>query len=231
MKRLAVFVEGQTELYFVERLLQEIAGYQHISIHLERKIGAGIITLKSKSANVGDETYFALVCDCQGEGSVKTAIQERKKDLQSKGYETILGLRDLYPLTLADLKRLIDGTNQDLALPGMTIKVVIAVMEVEAWFLKEDRHFIKLHQSLTPSFIKSECGFNPKTDDVTQVKQPSVTLNKIYQLVGRQYKKKYKHAQRTVSLINYENLYAEVTKQVVSLAIFLQLIDEFLASA
>src|SRR3989442_1260227 len=166
MKKLAIFVEGQTELYFVERLLQEVAGYQHISIRLERKIGDGILSLKSKSANTGDETYFALIYDCQGEGSVKTTIQERAKDLQSKGYNTILGLRDLYPLPLADLEKLIKGANEGLATPGLTVRIVIAVMEIEAWFLKEDRHFVNLDVSLIPSYIARRCKFNPKTDDV-----------------------------------------------------------------
>lgn len=231
MKKLAIFVEGQTELYFVERLLQELAGYQHIQIRLERKIGSGIISLKSRSANVGDETYFALIYDCQGEGSVKTAIQERMTDLRNKGYETILGLRDLYPLTLADRKKLIAGVNQGLAVPGLKTRIVVAVMEVEAWFLKEDRHFVNLDTALIPTFIARNCGFNPKTDDVTHVHHPSALLHIIYQLVGRSYTKRYKHAQRTVAILDYDNIYAGVTKEVESLAIFLQLIDEFLVPA
>ncbi len=228
MRKLAVFVEGQTELYFLQRLLQELAGYQRINIRLERKIGNGIISLKSTSANTGEETYSALVYDCQGEGSVKTAIQERIADLHSKGYDTILGLRDLYPLDLADRKKLIKGANENLGHAGMTVRIIIAVMEIEAWFLKEDLHFIRLHPSLTVAHINASCGFNPKTADITKVRRPSALLNQIYQLVGRQYKKRYKHAQRTAALLDYDNLYVEVTKQVESLAVFLEYIDRFL---
>ncbi len=230
MRRLAVFVEGQTELIFVERLLQELAGYQRISIRLERKVGDGIVSLKGRGSNVGGETYAVLIYDCQGEGSVKTAMLERMADLKNKGYQTILGLLDLYPIQLADRKKFIRGVNAGLALQGVKLQIVVAVMEVEAWFVKESHHFLRLHPALDPASIKRRIGFNPDTDDVTLVRHPSTLLHRIYRLVGREYKKKEGQVRHVVSLLDYDNLYVGVTKQVESLAIFLQHIDEYLAA-
>jgi hypothetical protein len=231
MEKLAIFVEGQTELRFIERFLQEIAGMQNITIKLERKWGSGIVALKGRSLNLGGERYFALIYDCQGDNAVRSAIADRMSDLKAKGYKTILGVRDLHPLDLSELDKLIKGLHKDLKLDGMSIKIVVAVREIEAWFLKEEKHFCRIGKSLTPDFIKKEFGFDPIGDPVEKPKHPADLLDSIYKIANKRYKKRDDHVQRTVACLDYENLYEGVAAQVESLRIFVECIDQFLDSA
>ena len=41
MKKIAFFVEGQSEQLFINKLLKEIAGYRNISITLKEIVGGG----------------------------------------------------------------------------------------------------------------------------------------------------------------------------------------------
>ena len=41
MKKMAIFVEGETELRFIDRLIREIANEKNLRIVLERAFGGG----------------------------------------------------------------------------------------------------------------------------------------------------------------------------------------------
>lgn len=71
-KKLAIFVEGQTERILITRLLQEIAGYKKVSVEVYQvrgdKANRKIEPLKSNSIEVAP--FFILLYDC-GCGSPK----------------------------------------------------------------------------------------------------------------------------------------------------------------
>jgi len=71
-KKLAIFVEGQTERILITRLLQEIAGYKKVSVEVYQvrgdKANRKIQQLKSNSIEVAP--FFILLYDC-GCGSPK----------------------------------------------------------------------------------------------------------------------------------------------------------------
>jgi hypothetical protein len=100
MKRLAVFVEGYTEVVFVERLIEEIAGHNRVQIE-HRQIRGGsstprIVRQISASSPTGQK-YYVLLFDCGGDSQVKTRILEEHENLTKNGYSRVIGIRDVRP--------------------------------------------------------------------------------------------------------------------------------------
>ena len=231
MKKLAIFVEGQTELFLVQRLLLELFGYGGISIESQGMRGKRVHELKGRGAPPDKNVHYALIVDCSTDGRVKPAILERAGKLQSVGFELIIGLRDLFPTPLAKLEELKKGLATGLNGAPVPLKIFIAIMEIESWFLGENIHFKKLHKTLTPQHIHSLVGFNPETDNPETIYHPSSTLDAIYSTVGLQYKKKAAHCLRTIDALDFENLYVSVRARAKSLEDFVNEIEQFYSFA
>src|SRR4028119_235221 len=101
-KKIACFVEGQTEQIFVERLFQEIAGYKKISLETYKFQGgkANRIIQPLKLSTIKNAPFFVLLYDCGNDAHVVSDIRKQHQSLIKNGYEKILGLRDLYPIPL-----------------------------------------------------------------------------------------------------------------------------------
>jgi len=238
MKKIAFFVEGQTELYFINKLLIEIAGRKNVQIQLEKFYGSGSpkrIVVPKTQANASAPKYYALIYDCAGEENVKTQILEQIAGLIAQNYEEIIGLRDLYPLT--DLAKLEDNLKNGVQLAGVQVipplpneaSIVVAVREVEDWFIAESNHFTCIHKDLQPAFIKSKLGIEPGVDDFSvRTTSAAEDLKEIYQLKGMTYKKDAKRVERTVECLDYANLYLNVRSKLPALDKLITKIDSFL---
>src|SRR5688572_9690876 len=100
MRKIAIFVEGQTELLFVDRLVQELAHESGLAVeHAEASGGASRARrwkfLKRLAIQPHHECYV-LIVNCGGDSKVKSDILERYHGLKESGYSVILGLRDAY---------------------------------------------------------------------------------------------------------------------------------------
>lgn len=232
MKRLAIFVEGQTEQIFVSKLLIEIAGEKNILIGQEKasknKKGQRVFTIISASSKISDQKYYVLIRDCGSENNVKSDILDSYKSLTQKNYEKILGLRDVYPSKFKDISKLESGLKYGLPTKPILINILLAIMEVEAWFLAETSHFSRIHPSLTLDRIKKALHFDPTTINVEQRYHPSKDLDDIYRLVGLAYNKKKANVQRTVKKLDYNILYCGLKAKVKNLGMFIGEIDAFL---
>lgn len=231
MKKLAIFVEGQTEQIFIERLLKEIAGRNRIAIEIIAVNGNQLkrYTTLIKNAVMTPETkFYVLVYNSFSDNSVPSDIRDRYSSLTASGYERVIGLRDVYPIPIYQKSKLITGLRYSLPQGTIPIDIVLAVMEIEAWFLAEYNHFIKIDASLTPERIKECFGFNPKTDDMEARPKPSDDMKQIYNLVGKGYNKSEKQLNRLASNLDYEFLYIELTNSVPSLKELVEYLDLFL---
>jgi hypothetical protein len=242
MKKIAFYVEGKTEQFFVNKLLIEIAGRKNIQIELQQFQGIGrpkrAIHPRS-SSQPSEHNHFALILDCVGDGGVKPRILEDAANLFSQGYSEVIGLLDLYPLT--DLTRFQDnlqngsqrnGKVLSPALPSNT-DIIIAVHEIESWFLEECSHFECIDTSLTNETIVREMGFNPCSDDMTQRLHPAQDLHNIYRLANKVYidskgQKKKNRIERTVECLDYSNIYLNLRNEVAKLGDLINKIDNFL---
>jgi len=80
MKKLAIFVEGQTEQLFVERLLVEIAGSNYVSIESYAAHGGGKsgqprrLKLLTARKTFGTEKYYITLVNSGTDGRVASDI-------------------------------------------------------------------------------------------------------------------------------------------------------------
>ncbi len=226
-KKLAIFVEGQTERILITRLLQEIAGYKKVSVEVYQvrgdKANRKIEPLKSNSIEVAP--FFILLYDCGCDFHVLSDIKKQHNSLTNNGYEKILGLRDLYPEPLKNRTQVengIKGFLKTFQKNGIPISMILVIMEIEAWFLGEYSFLTKIDSCLTSNFILHNLGFDLNALDVEQIPHPSEALNKIYQLIQRSYDKSERTVEEIASLLDYEFIYLHLVEKIKQLK---QLID------
>jgi hypothetical protein len=236
MNRIAVFVEGQTEQLFVAKLFREIAGRRNLQVETWK--GAGRhdrrrFQLLWRDPEHPDVQYYVLIVDSSNAENVASDMLSQYRSLADKGYSRILGLRDVYPVSGASapakLERVLgDYMARLLPTPSIPVDVLLAVMEIEAWFVAEHTHFGKLDPTLTCERIRKEVGFDPSTDNVEKIRHPSATLDQIYQLVGRRYTERKASARNTVNKLDGTLLCLDVPKRAPRLSRLLKHIDVFM---
>ena len=243
MKRIAFYVEGVTEQFFLNKLLIEIAGKKEIAIELQQFKGADAshkTEIYPKTRSEGNEPkYNALILDCAGDGNVKSRIIDDCDKLFSKGYSKVIGLLDLYPRSnLVEFENSLKngtihkGKQLTKALPSNT-EIIVAVQELEAWFLSEHTHFLTINPSLTNTLIYENLKFNPSIDDMTLRLHPAEDLHKIYQLVGYSYlgksgRKRKHQIEITIECLDYSVIYVDLANKIEKLKQLIFTIDSFL---
>ncbi|MBF0575857.1 DUF4276 family protein [Dysgonomonas sp. GY617] len=233
MKKIAFFVEGQTEQVFINRLVKEIIGYGNLTVLL-KKISGGTNAPKREfvrnySISLKSE-YTALIYDCGSDNRVKSEILDNINSLREAGYTCIVGLRDLYPLSIEELPRLEQGLKflpYPLKKKDCPFDIVVAVREVETWFLAESSHFLKVDRKLTGRFIEKHLGFNPDTVNPISREHPSEDINKIYKLIGRSYTKKYWQVEKLVNRLDFNKIIKDIRFRTPSLNELIQTIEQF----
>jgi hypothetical protein len=229
MKKIAIFVEGDTEFYFVEKLVHEIAGYGKIRLVMSKQHGGSIHFVRSSGAPEDVALLEIALTNCCGDGKVKSFILERKEKLANEGYSYIIGLQDLFPLQLADLDKFEEELSKGLDASTVPIRICIAVKEIEAWFLNEAKHFEVIDPTLTNQRIIEGTGFDPASGDAeTSVKHPAFLLDKIYKLASLKYKKHSNEIHRLIAALDFFELYNNVRNTSKSLDKFLREIDSVL---
>jgi hypothetical protein len=232
MKKLAIFVEGLTELIFVKKLLIEIAGGKNICIKEitpRATIGksTGLNALNG-SSSVSNEHYFILIRDCGCDERVSSDIRETCEKLYKANYEKVLGLRDAYPTT--DISKLKRHVMYEIPTKYLQVHIILSIMEIEAWFLAETSHFSRIDPSLTKDVVKQILCFDPDSEDVETRPHPSDDLHTVYQRVGLSYPKRKRTPiiERTTTALDYSNIYLVLKDRVHQLGEFIDQIDSFL---
>lgn len=230
-KRLAFFVEGYSEVLFVEKLLHEIAGKNNITIERAGIKGGNKFprqfTIYNATNQVSGIAYYVLIINCQGDKQVKTRMREEHSNFSKGGYEKIIGLRDVFPdFDYADLPKLHVSINRDFDPALIPVEIVLSVMEIEAIFLGESTHFQRIDPALSISSIKSSLGFDPAVDDMELRATAAADLASCYSLVGKTYDKY--HVQDTIDALDFADLYLDQPKRFSSLSRLVSNINAFL---
>lgn len=231
MNRLAVFVEGYTEVLFIERLISEIAGANNVLIEFSKIRGGGraprSMSVVRAARRMTDERYYVLVVDCGGDALVKTRIQEEHARLTAKGYSKIIGMRDVRPnFTYTEIPKLEAGLKKYVKTSLIPVEFVLAVMEVEAWFLAEFSHFTRIDPAITVDAIRTKLAFDPVSDDMALRTNPTDDLRAAYMISGKDYKKG--DAATTVAALDYEHIYFGLRQRIPHLQRLVTNIEEFL---
>jgi hypothetical protein len=229
MKKLAIFVEGQTERIFVEKMLIEVAGRNNIVLREEktfRKIrGRRTFQIIKNEANNPQKKYYVLIRDSSSDSTVKSDIIDNCERLTNSGYSKIIGLRDVYPYY--DIKKLRKNLAYGLPTKYAPISIHLSVMEIEAWFIAETSHFSKIHPGLTLENIKKNLSYDLINENIEEIPHPAYALNRIYKIGNRSYNKSKRTVKRTVNAIDYANLYLDVRTRIKSLDEFISELDSF----
>ncbi len=233
MRRIAFFVEGQTEQIFINRLIKEVFGNKQINVIQKQFRGGANIPKQEIVRNSSfsrNPKYEVLIFDCGSDNRVKSEILDNISNLRQRGYEMIIGVRDLYPIPIDDLEKLEKGLRflpNKLRVNAPYFDIVIAIHEIEAWFMAETNHFKKIDKRLTGRFIKDRLGFDPYAINSESRVHPAKDLDNIYRLVGKSYTKKYNATVRVVNKLDFNRLRHQVRYDVGSLNRLLSVIDNF----
>lgn len=230
MKRFAFFVEGYTELLFISKFLIEIFTKTELSIQQMQIRGGGKKRATCKilfSDMVTNQTKFNIfIYDCGADNRVKSCILEQRDSLIKSGFERVVGLRDVYPEASESIPKLRKWLLFKIPQKDLKISIILAVMEVETWFLGEDLHFEMIDSNLTRKKL-SEIGFDPFSKDMEMVEKPALLLNKIYELANFKYEKSKACLERVTDSLSYENLYLKVSERIPSLKELVEEINKF----
>lgn len=238
--KLAVFVEGQTEQIFVEKLIKEIAGAQNVKVIKYKATGGAScarklarLDLESVPAAPAEppKRYYVQIVDCSTESRVASDIKDNYATLVRSGFKAIIGIRDVYPTPRSELPKLLSAMKFGQPTKHVVVDNVLAVMEVEAWFLGEHRHFSKIGNGIAIADIVSTLGFDPSAGAMEDRDHPAGDLDQIYRLGGRAYDKKSGTVQATVDVLDYEHMYIELRHRMSSLGQLVDAVDRFLSSA
>jgi len=226
MTAVAIFVEGQTELIFVERLLFEILGYQDLRIVREQQHGDIFHEIGVRGAPPENAEHLVLLSNCSCDGKVLPAIEERAPLLRNENFDRVIGLRDIYPIPTAELEEIHEEINGRLANMPLPCEIFIAIREIEAWFLADTGHFSRFRAALTPQSIQEGLGVNLENQDIERINHPSGQLDSIYALVGESYDKKIGQSHAIVNVLDYEYLFLEGRARVPAFGRFVDALSE-----
>ena len=228
---MAIFVEGLTEQYFVHKLLMNIISVHRLEIKCDkRKSGnnrLNLVNLNRPSSASSSKEYFVLLYDSGQDEQVKSIIKDNYDSLVSNGYQKIVGLRDVYPNKITDIPFIEKHMQYGMKTSPVSPKIILAKMEIEAWFLAEVTHFARIHRNLTIGSIVNHLNFDPTNGNVEHRPHPSADIDSVYHLEGLAYSKKYNSISRTVEALDYPELYLNIRNRVTCLNDFVQEIDSF----
>lgn len=231
MKRLAIFVEGYTELLFVEKLVREVATASDVIVETAQIRGGGasgtkrVMKTLTAAARDVDARYAVLIVDCGGEDLVATRLREEHAGLTEKGYVALVGLRDVFPnYEREDIPKLEKWMYFKISTKLAPVSFVLATMEVEAWFMAEHTHFERLHRDLTPAVIEMRLGFDPAQQDMSLRDNPARDLADAYALVGLDHRKPWTE---TVDALDMSTMYMDTRGRLPALDRLVDILDGF----
>jgi hypothetical protein len=237
MRKLAFFVEGATEMLFVERLVSEVAEKNDVLVEKKKIRGGGKSGKHPKryqeidaSKEATNEKFYVLIFDCGGDHLVAQRIKEEHANLTASGYEQIVGIRDVRPsFERHEIAELQQGMEDAVDKKLVPVIFILSVMEVEAWFLAEHSHFSKIHPELNPDLIRDSLGFDPRISKMSDRELPAQDLEQAYLLKGVHYDKFT--VQNTIDVLDFANIYGELVAEIPELAVLSGSIDKFLTAA
>ena len=222
MRKVAIFVEGLTEQEFVVELVSAIVGTRGLNVVLGRQWKGKVVL----QASVVDPAldFLVLVVDCSNDEQVATQIRDQYSSLVMSGYTAIIGLRDVYPFARTDIPAIQAGLVLTLPSGVVVPEMHLAIMEVEAWFLAESTHFLRVHPSLSSAFIVAG-GIDVIGTNGDAWGHPASVLHAIYKLVGMSYtnpngRKTKRRVQRTLRALSFDELYVTVRGAIPAFDVF-----------
>ncbi len=240
--KVAIFVEGQTELILVREMLLKLFNYQNINLECFNLYSKeNLQVTEYHFLNERAEYYFQIV-NVGNDNAVLARILRREQRLLDAGFDRIIGLRDMYSKAYREA---VGNANIDLeineqfkvghqeqvnnnAVMPERIFFRFAIMETEAWLLGLAHIFDQIDENLTIDFIEQQLGYNlDSIDPEILFFQPANELKTIFELVGKTYDKSRGDVNSIVSLIERNDyMLLELAEKCNSYSAFYQAIPQ-----
>ncbi len=208
MKKVAVFVEGQTELIFIRKLLQIVFEYTDINIKSSNLVG-GIRAKKIvEDYLVPNAQIEFTIFSVDNDNRVLGEMKLRERNLFERGYTLVVGIRDMYGEDYKDairemglppqtVSRIINDKFRNQSLETIkkmsdptNIYLIFSVMEIEAWILGIKDFLFKVDSRLTHNHIKALVGHSLHEVEIEDViYHPAKVLRRILESVSFDYDK------------------------------------------
>ena len=220
MKKITVFTEGQTEQIFLRQLIFNIFGYELAKIVcFKLGVESRYDHRDEFRYNPPEPSIHFQIINVQNDAKVLSAIIEKERNLFTKGWHEIIGLRDMYSqaydkntggeINDAVTQRVLNSSRntilQRTSRPDQ-ISLFFSIMEIEAWFLAMHGIFQRINENFTPDFLNEQLQYNlAAIDPQTHFFKPSRELNKIFMLIDREYNKSKDDVEAIVSKASVED--------------------------
>lgn len=232
MKKIGIFVEGQTERIFVVKFLTEYLGGEHHFSRDEIKYKTKNLTIKIQSRDYPAVEFYFLIFDCAGDGNVLPALYERAENMiLNQSFCFLIALQDLYDRPRNKKNVIINHFNRKIENFHFKDKLrfVLAIMELEAWFLADPNLFRRISPELTTEYIHDSININLLKINPESLPHPAETINKIYELINQSYKKTKDQAYEITARLDFDFICSdEILAKVRSLKFFIEKVDESL---
>ena len=215
MRKVCVFVEGQTELIFVREFLLKWYEYQGISIACYQLIGNDTLPAEYDYPMQDADVHYQLV-NVGNDNRVLSWLLNRVDSLKSEGYELIIGLRDMYcefyrkkskTIDLELNQQIIDNVQEQivhkLAEDTNMVAFHFAIMEIESWILAMYQSLLKKFADLKLDDIQAIYDVQACID--SSIYHPAEMLDKVFQLADCRYEKHKTDANSILSYIGKED--------------------------
>jgi hypothetical protein len=227
-KKIALFVEGQTEVIFISEMIRQVFNVNKIKILVHNMTYNRMRTDIYKTDTT--EEYYFLLYNCGTDNKVKSNIKDNYQNLQQANFIHIIGLQDLFNPQRRkeefDDKKFQETINADIP-QTIPAKIYFAIQEIEAWFIAEETHYQKISSALSIEKVNFIAGIDIQKEDTQKIPHPTVVLDKIYKAGDR--KKGYSKNEYTikdiVSKLDFSNLYLTVRNRNNSLNELLTCLD------
>lgn len=225
-RKIALFVEGDTELIFVRSFLNAWYNYDANLLGVEcYKLQANQphpVPYPIGSRN--SENFYQIII--VGNDNIMSKMLERAESLGNAGFSLVVGLRDMFcdayhkksvhgRVVSSDLNERFITSAQEIinncSLSNKSdIQIHYAIMEVESWLLGMDNILDLIDSNLTKEDVRIKLGLDLSKDPEKTIYHPAVELKKIFDLTGGQYDKHMDDTEKIISQLmkeNYETLY------------------------
>ncbi len=164
----------------------------------------------------GDVDHLFLIVNVGTDERVVSAVDYNSANMIAKGFGKVIGLRDLYPYRREDEAKVKSKIQKFLlgSPHSNKLKIILAIMETEAWFLADPNLFESMNLKLTLGYIGQKLRYDLENQDPeTAYDHPATIIKEIYHLVGMKYRKREGDSYRIVNHIDFVHLYFDTREQ------------------
>lgn len=216
MRKIVLFVEGQAEQIFIREMLLRRYVYDAdlVCIRCLRLVAEQLESAEYDYGNEDAPNYYMII-NAGGDNKVLSAMLRRQAGLIAKGYQMIIGLRDMYSRFYRTLspsevsselnQEFLSSARQQIEEANVSnVTIHFAIMEVETWMLALlDKWKVDISDTDILQY------FNPD-DNLEEIYHPAEIVKAITGIAGVPYDK---HATQVNSIManigwdDYKDLY------------------------